>query len=89
MRIPFLFLFILFLGASCFAWPEDSIKAGKLKHGQRNGTWTYYDQNQHISKVEKYRKGKLRQTYIFNSSGRVIERINRKGHVIKLRACGC
>ena len=83
-----LFLFFLFLG-KCFAMPSDSTVVGKSKNGVRYGAWRYYDSKQHIVKVEKYRKGKLVQTYIFNTEGKVTERINRKGYVTKMRACGC
>jgi hypothetical protein len=89
MRLSILLvLFFLCLG-KCFAMPGDSTIIGKSKRGMRYGAWRYYDTHQHIIKVEKYRRGKLVQTYIFNSDGRVSERINRKGHVTKLRACGC
>lgn len=88
MRFSFL-LFLLFLFGNTIASPSDSSAEGKMKHGKKSGAWTYYDSTKHIVKVEKYRKGKLVQTYIFNSDGHVIERINRKGYVTKLRACGC
>ena len=88
MRFSLLFCLLIMFGFA-FASPPDSSGVGKLKNGKKSGSWTYYDANQHIMKVEKYRKGKLVQTYIFNSEGHVIERINRKGYVTKLRACGC
>lgn len=88
MRISgFILFFFLCLG-QVLASPSDTI-IGKSKNGMRHGSWKYYDSNQHILKVEKYRKGKLVQTYIFNAEGRVIKRVNRKGHVTNLRACGC
>jgi len=82
-------LFSVLFYFQSFASPGDTTVVGKSKNGERHGAWTYYDKQQHILKVEKYRKGKLVQTYIFNSEGKVIERINRKGYVTKLRACGC
>lgn len=88
MRFKFLLIFLLLSGYA-FASPSDSSSEGKIKHGKKSGAWTYYGSNKQIIKVEKYRKGKLVQTYIFNSDGHVIERINRKGYVTKLRACGC
>ena len=89
MRISALLLFIFLCLGKCFASPPDTSVVGKSKNGLRYGTWTYYDAKQHILKVEKYRRGKLVQTYIFNSEGKVIQRVNRKGHVTNLRACGC
>lgn len=84
------FIFILIICmARTFACPADSTGIGKSKNGLKYGSWTYHDSSNHITKVEKYRRGKLVQTYIFNSDGKVAERINRKGHNTKLRACGC
>jgi hypothetical protein len=83
-------LFLLFIGIfKCFGLPSDTTVVGKKKNGHPSGTWKYYDAKQQLIKVEKYRRGKRVQTYIFNSNGRVIERINRKGYVTKIRACGC
>ncbi len=89
MRFLLVTILFLFYLTRCFSSPGDTIIEGKSKNGNRYGSWRYYDKDHHILKVEKYRKGKLKQTYIFNSSGRVIKRINRKGHVTNLRACGC
>ncbi len=89
MRIILILLISFLYSIQGVASPGDTTLVGKSKNGVRHGAWSYYDKTMHLLKVEKYRRGILKQTYIFNSKGQVIERINKKGYVTKLRACGC
>jgi YD repeat-containing protein len=83
-------ILVLVLGVlQAFAGVRDSTVTGKTINGERTGPWKYYDADHHLIKLERYRHGTLRQTYIYNEKGRVITRINRKGKVVHYRACGC
>jgi hypothetical protein len=88
MRLCFLLIFF-FYAIGSFASPGDTIATGNIRKGVRSGKWTYRDSNSHVIKVEKYRKGRIVQTYVFNSEGKLTMRINRWGKVSKKRACGC
>jgi hypothetical protein len=88
MRTAFFFI-VLFLGIKAYAGASDTTITGKTKNGGRIGTWRYYDASHHIVKLERYRHGSLRQTYIYNAGGRVIQRINKNGRVTHYKGCGC
>jgi YD repeat-containing protein len=84
------FILILVLGVmQAFAGVRDSTVTGKTRNGERTGAWKYYNTDHQLVKLERYRHGTLRQTYIYNEKGRVITRISRKGKVVHYRACGC
>lgn len=87
-RCLILFFFFLIPGFLS-AHIADTVVTGKMRHGKKTGAWHYYDASHHILKTERYHKGHLTQTYIYNAEGRVIQRISRKGKVTKLRGCGC
>ncbi len=88
--ISTLFLFcFLFVAIHGFSLPPDSMVVGKIKNGKHVGNWRYYNTNMKVIKIVKYRHGGIYRTYIFNEKGQAIQRINRRGVVTKLRACGC
>lgn len=62
---------------------------GKMMDGARHGNWYYYTQNQMLQKRERYKNGKLKQTFIYNEKGLLITIILEDGKVIHQKACGC
>jgi antitoxin component YwqK of YwqJK toxin-antitoxin module len=62
---------------------------GKLVDGQKHGQWYYYAPNQLLQKRERYKKGKLKQTFIYNEKGLLITIIMEDGRIIPQKACGC
>ena len=77
-------------GKHRYYFPNGKLKLqNRFKSGKANGTWKYYNEKGQLVKQEKYRKGQLRWTFHYNSSGRLIRIIDKKGKETKKSDCGC
>jgi len=61
----------------------------KFNNGLACGRWSYYSTENYLIKRERYKKGELVFTWIYNDEGRVAETINKKGKHRKHKHCNC
>lgn len=61
----------------------------KYDEGLACGKWSYYSDQKHLTRREKYKNGKRVFTWIYNDEGRISETINKKGKHRKFHPCNC
>lgn len=59
-----------------------------FKNGQRNGVWIVKNEEGKIVLKTKYKNGKRIYQYTYQNN-KIIESIDRKGKVRKVKDCGC
>jgi hypothetical protein len=62
---------------------------GMKKNDTKIGTWFYYDSNGKLIKKERWKKGDLKFTILYNEKVKASEIIYNDGTVKKLKGCGC
>lgn len=62
---------------------------GKWANGQKQGNWFYYTPTHILQKRERYKNGKLKQTFNFNEKGLLINVVKEDGTIVPKKACGC
>jgi hypothetical protein len=93
-------LFSLFLGFSAVVHACDSTVTLRHPNGNKSlvkkydnglpcGKWSYYSEQQRLTRKEKYKDGLLVFTWIYNDEGRIAETINKKGKHKKYHPCNC
>ena len=81
--------FIFFSSNSAKAADTTTLCTGKLdKNGYKTGYWICR-KNQLIVKKEKYKSNQLVTYILFDSKGKIIETMNKKGKIKKYSSCGC
>jgi hypothetical protein len=81
--------FIFFSINEAKASDTSTVCSGKLdKNGNKTGYWIC-KKNQTIVKKEKYKSNLLLGYILFDSKGKIIETMNKKGRIKKYSSCGC
>jgi antitoxin component YwqK of YwqJK toxin-antitoxin module len=62
---------------------------GHYHNGQKTGNWFYFGTNGILQKRERWNKGQLKLTFLYNEKGRLASITNNKGVTTYKPGCGC
>lgn len=97
----FLFLIILFVGKNTSGQTakKETFKAyyengklkekGKIKNGQKEGTWLYYHPDGWLEKRIQFKNNQATWQIFFNQKQEKIRMIDKNGNDVPFRGCNC